>query len=84
MVNQIDFAGGTEHTETPSVPSPGHEQEFNALASPAVSPLIVGTPSLGYWKTVGSRPRRDKMIVAWQFIARWTQTSDAVPLGTVW
>jgi hypothetical protein len=40
MVNQIDFAGGTEHTGTPSVTSPGHEQEFDALASAAVSPLI--------------------------------------------
>jgi serine phosphatase RsbU (regulator of sigma subunit)/tetratricopeptide (TPR) repeat protein len=40
MVNQIDFAGGTEHTETPSVTSEGHEQEFPALTSAAVSPLI--------------------------------------------
>ena len=40
MVNQIDFAGGAEHTEKPSVTSPGHEQEFAGLASPAVSPLI--------------------------------------------
>ncbi|MBV9732639.1 MAG: AAA family ATPase, partial [Verrucomicrobia bacterium] len=40
MVNQIDFAGGTEHTEKPCVTSQGHEQEFAGLASAAVSPLI--------------------------------------------
>jgi len=40
MVNQIDLAGGTEHTEKPSVTLQGHEQEFAGLASAAVSPLI--------------------------------------------
>src|ERR1700751_3623213 len=40
MVNRIDFAGGTEHTEKPSVTSQGQEQEFTRLASAAVSPLI--------------------------------------------
>jgi len=40
MVNQIDFAGDTEQTETPSVTSQGHEQEFAGLGSAAVTPLI--------------------------------------------
>jgi DNA-binding NtrC family response regulator len=40
MVNQIDFAGGTEHAETPSVTSQGREQDFVGPASAAVSPLI--------------------------------------------
>src|SRR6201998_4718071 len=40
MVNQIDFAGGTERAESGSVTSQGQEQEFDAAASVAVSPLI--------------------------------------------
>jgi serine phosphatase RsbU (regulator of sigma subunit)/predicted ATPase len=40
LVNQIDFAGGTERAESASVTSQGQEQEFDAAASVAVSPLI--------------------------------------------
>jgi len=46
MVNQIDFAGGTEHTEKPSVTSQGHEQEFAGPASASISPLIGRTAEL--------------------------------------
>jgi predicted ATPase len=39
-VNEINFAGGTEHAERASVTSPGGQEGFDAPASLATSPLI--------------------------------------------
>ena len=39
-MNQIDFAGGTEHAETASTASQGQPHEFDEPAAVAISPLI--------------------------------------------
>ena len=40
LVNQIDFAGGTEHAGTASTAAQGQHHEFDEPAAVAISPLI--------------------------------------------